>query len=117
MKTQKNSFSDSYKYEAFMKRAHRSSRDRNRGIDNSVFLLLDHIKKGYHGNPSDYAKQITKIKDYLSKAVDSVLKWDLSAKELQEVKYYKIQIQQARDEGSLADAIDGLLDTTQRFNN
>ena len=42
-------------------------------------------------------------------------KWKLTAAEISQVNYYAAMIQQAYDGDDLADAIDGLLKTTQRF--
>ena len=46
----------------FMKRAYRSDRNFRRGIDNSVFRLLEHIENGHYGKKSDYPRQVQKLK-------------------------------------------------------
>ncbi|MFD2871971.1 hypothetical protein ACFS5N_05795 [Mucilaginibacter ximonensis] len=117
MTTNQKSYSDSYRYEAFMKRAHRAERDFSRGIDNSVFRLLNDIDCGYYGKPRDYPKQVIKIKNYLFRAIDKVLKWKLNPDERRAVTFYESQLSVANDENSLADVIAGLLDATQRFVN
>jgi hypothetical protein len=111
------SYSDSYRYEAFMKRAHRAERDFSRGIDNSVFRLLNDIDCGYYGKPKDHPKQVIKIKNYLFKAIAKVLKWKLNPDERRTVTFYEGQLPGANDESSLADIVAGLLDATQRFVN
>jgi hypothetical protein len=115
MTTDQKSYADSYKYEIFMRRAHRSDRNFSKGIDNSVFLLLNHIDRGHYGKPKDHPKQVLKIKNLLLKAIEKVLKWKLSPEELRSVKFYEGRVQAAYDEAALAYAIEGLLNTTQRF--
>ncbi|SHL97215.1 hypothetical protein [Mucilaginibacter sp. OK098] len=115
MTTQKNSYGDSFLYQAFMMRAYKTSRDLKKGIDNSVFLLLDHINQGHYGKPRDYEKQIVKIKTYLAKAVEKVLKWKLSPEERHQVQVYATHAERANDENTLLYAINGLLNATQRF--
>lgn len=106
---------DSHKYEALMKRAYRSDRNFEKGIDNSVFRLLEHIENGHYGKAADYPKQVQKIKNYLAKAVAKIQQWKLTSQEAIDVKHYSLMVQQSREGDGLAVAIDGLLDATQRF--
>jgi hypothetical protein len=108
-------YGDSYLYEAFMKRAHRSDRNFSKGIDNAVFRLLEHIENGHYGKKSDYPKQVQKIKALLAKAIEKVQKWKLNPAESSQVSYHAALVQQAHDGDGLAAAIDGLLEATQRF--
>jgi hypothetical protein len=108
-------YGDSFLYENFMKRAYRSDRNFSKGIDNSVFRLLEHIENGHYGKKSDYPKQVQKLKNYLVKAIEKVQKWKLTAVETSQVDRYAAMIHQAYDGDDLAEAIDGLLKATQRF--
>lgn len=98
-----------------MRRAHRSDRNHSRGIDNSVFLLLNYIDRGHYGKPKDYPKQVAKIKNYLFKAIEKVLKWKLNPDERQAVTFAERELHYANDEGALANLLNKLLDATQRF--
>jgi len=115
MYTQNNSYGDSFRYQAFMMRAYKTSRDSKRGIDNNVFLLLDHINRGHYGKPKDYPKQVIKIQTYLAKAIEKVLKWKLTPEERSQVQFYAVSVERANEEGTLLQVIDGLLNATQRF--
>jgi hypothetical protein len=115
MTTTQKQYMDSFLYEGFMRRAHHSDRDFSKGIDNSVFRLLEHIDNGHYGKPKDYPKQVVKIKNYLSKAIDKVRKWKLTPEERAAVDHYAAKMIQATDGDGLAAAVDGLLKTTQRF--
>jgi hypothetical protein len=108
-------YGDSFLYEAFMKRAHRSDRNFSKGIDNSVFRLLEHIENGHHGKKTDYPKQLQKLKVHLGKAIEKVQRWKLNTEEQSQVNYYASLVAQAADGDGLAAAIDGLLEATQRF--
>lgn len=110
------SYQNSYRYEAFMKRAHRSARNFERGIDNSVFLKLNNIANGHTSKKENPAKQIAKIKNYLAKAIDKVLKWKLNPEEEQLIRFQAAELAYANDEDTLAEVISALLDATQRFN-
>ena len=56
-------YARSFSYENFMKRAFRSDRNFSRGIDSSVYELLDHITNGRYKTRKEYPKQIQKIKN------------------------------------------------------
>jgi hypothetical protein len=114
LKNQKQ-YMDSYLYEALMKRAFRSERNFGRGIDNSVFRLLEHIENGHYGKPADYPKQVRKIKEYLAKAVAKIQLWKLTDNERADVGLYAGMALNAAEGDGLATAIDGLLNATQRF--
>jgi len=79
---------DSFKYEALMKRAYRSDRNFSKGIDNSVFRLLEHIENGHYGKSSDYPKHVEKIKGYLSKAIAKIRLWRLTTQELYTINHF-----------------------------
>jgi hypothetical protein len=98
-----------------MRRAFRSARPFAKGIDNSVFRLLDHIRKGNTARKISYDKQVEIIKKYLFKGIANVLKWQLHAEERLKVLYYHEKLHSAYDEDSLYSAIEGLLDATKRF--
>jgi hypothetical protein len=115
MTREQKQYSDSFLYEAFMKRAHRSDRNFSKGIDNSVFRLLEHIENGHYGKTSDYPNQLQKIKNYLAKAVAKVQNWKLTMEERSQVNHYLAMAEQAGDGDDLATAIDGLIEATQRF--
>ena len=105
----------SFSYENFMKRAFRSDRNHSRGIDSSVYELLDHIEHGRYKTVKEYPRQIERIKTYLDKGVVKVLKWRLTEDERRTVMYYARRIQSTTDEEVLYECINGLLETTQRF--
>jgi len=108
-------YGDSYLYEAFMKRAHRSERNFSRGIDNSKFRLLEHIENGDYGKKTNYPKQVQKLKAYLGKAIEKVRKWKLNTTESAQVDHNAVLIARASHGDELAAAIEGLLEATQRF--
>jgi len=108
-------YGDSFLYETFMKRAYRSDRNFSKGIDNSVFRLLEHIENGHHGKKADYPKQLQKLKFYLTKAIEKVQRWKLNAEEQSKINYYSALVDQAADGDDLATAIEGLIEATQRF--
>jgi hypothetical protein len=108
-------YGDSFLYEAFMKRAHRSERNFSKGIDNSIFRLLEHIENGDHGKKTDYPKQVQKLKAYLGKAIEKVRKWKLNTAELAQVDHNAVIIARASNGDELAAAIERLLEATQRF--
>ncbi|WP_454802073.1 hypothetical protein [Mucilaginibacter phyllosphaerae] len=106
---------DASLYEAFMKRVYRMTGNVKTGCDSGEFRLLEFIENGYYGKKGDYPGQVRKLKAYLAEAIELVQKWKLSLTEREEVDRYAADIRQAPDGDGLAEAIDGLLEATQRF--
>ncbi len=109
------SYTRAFSYENFMRRAFQQGRDNSKGIDSSVFELLDHITKGYYGTKKDYPKQMAKVKNYLSKGIARVLLWDLNANERNCVLNQAQIIRQTNDEITIYHALNELLEATQRL--
>lgn len=115
MENKNDFYARSFSYENFMRRAFRSERNFSKGIDNSVYHQLEYIEKGYALSNKNYPKQIQKIKAYLLKGIDKVLKWKLTEIERFQVYGYEKAIRETEDEYVLYNSIRGLLDATQRF--
>ena len=115
MENQNDFYARSFSYENFMRRAFRSERNFSKGIDNSVYLQLEYIEKGYALSNKNYPKQIKKIKGYLQKGIEKVMKWKLTDVEKLQVSQYERAIKDTEDEYVLYNSIRGLLDVTQRF--
>ena len=113
--TTSNSYSRSFAYENFMSRAFRSPRNFAKGIDNSIFQQLEIIADGKSLTSTSYAKQMQKVKTYLGKAIDRVLKWKLTDQERSSVICHARLISQANHDDSLHESIIGLLEATQRL--
>jgi hypothetical protein len=108
-------YTRSFSYENFMRRAFKSERNFSKGIDNSVYLQLHYIANGYSLSSKNYSKQFEKVRKLLLKATDKVLKWKLTDIERSEVEYNARLIFKTSDEEVLHQAINSLIDTTQRF--
>lgn len=103
-------------YEAFMKRAYWTiERNHAKGIDSSVYRQLYFVKSGYSLTVKSYDKQLEKVKGHLLKAVSKVLKWKLTDEERLRVKYQVTVLENGADEDDVYQAIEELLEATQRF--
>ncbi|RQO75593.1 hypothetical protein DBR43_09660 [Pedobacter sp. KBW06] len=114
MQTQ-NSYDRSFLYENFMRRAFRTGRDFSKGIDGSHYQQLERISNGTSLIRTSYAKQMQKIKNYLSKGIQKVLKWKLTDQERSRIIFYASQIESTEYEDTLYVSIEGLINVTARF--
>jgi hypothetical protein len=108
-------YARSFSYENFMRRAFKSERNFSRGIDNSVYLQLHYIANGHSLSTKNYSKQFEKIRKFLLKGTDKVLKWKLTDIERSEIEYNASLIFKTSDEEGFHQAINSLIDATQRF--
>lgn len=98
-----------------MMRAFKSERNFSKGIDNAFYLRLYNISKGYYLTRKHYPKHFEKIRMLLLKATYKISKWKLTENERFRVQRFSIQISEATSEDCFFQAINGLLDATQRF--
>lgn len=99
-----------------MMRAFRTERNFTKGIDNGIYLQLYNIESGLSLTPRHYSKQFEKVRAYLLRATAKMLKWKLTEQERLLIARFTGQIENAAFEETLYNAINGLLDATQRFN-
>ncbi len=64
---------------------------------------------------SNYGDQLTKVMSYLTKAIDILLRWDLSLIEIRQVKKNKRMLQHVTNHTQLYPIIENLLHITDRF--
>ena len=103
-------------YVILMKRAYKTAeRNHAKGIDDSVYRHLYFIPNGYSLTEKSYDRQLEKVKSFLFKAVDKILKFKLNSEE--EITILKIHrmISYTSDEDVVYDCILKLLDATKRF--
>lgn len=98
-----------------MSRAFRSPRNFAKGIDNSIFQQLEIIAEGKSLTSTSYTKQMQKVKTYLGKAIDQVLKWNLTDQERSVVIFHAELINHAICDDNLYESILQLLSATQRL--
>jgi hypothetical protein len=116
MLTQQENYRASQSYEALMMRAYNSDRNFERGIDSSHFVALYDIPNGFSRTGVTYAKQSKQVRSYVLSAIGQISQWSLNITERTELKKWTMAITEATTEEALREGIEGLLDTTQRFN-
>lgn len=116
MLTKQENYRASFSYEALMMRAYNSDRNFEKGIDNSHFVALYDIPNGFFRTGMTYNDQGKRVRDYILSAIKRISKWNLTISERTQFEKWAMVIIKATTEEALYEGIEGLLESTQRFN-
>lgn len=116
MSIESENYGRAFQYEILMRRAYRTA-DRNltKGIDNSVYRHLYFIPAGSALTRTTYDQQIEKVKKFLLRTSEKILKWNLTEEERTKILSSVRVISNTYDEAILYGQIKDLLETTHRF--
>lgn len=112
-----NSYSIAFPYETLIRRAHKSNDRTRNGADVAVMRNLIDKERGTAGtaNLPSAEKQLEKVRGYIGKALDKILKWKLTDEERAVVEEQRRRLDYVGGSADLLAIVNSALAATQRF--